>query len=62
MTLAQCLVGGFIGFGVFAAVLCYMVGGGVWFWLAMTTFLNVAYTITYLIRTRKQKREKNSHE
>ena len=52
LTFAQCLVGGYVGFGLLVAVLCFMTGGGVVFWLAMTTFLTVAYTAYYYFRTR----------
>tara|TARA_B100000029_G_scaffold244391_1_gene241554 strand:- start:2575 stop:2808 length:234 start_codon:yes stop_codon:yes gene_type:complete len=56
LTLLQCLVGGFVGFGLLTAVLCFMVGGGIAFWLSMTTFLTVGYTIVYLIRTRNERK------
>ena len=39
LTLAQCLVGGYFGFGLFVGILCYGVGAGLLFWLVMTTFL-----------------------
>ena len=57
MTSAQCLVGGFVGFGLFTAILCLMVGGGFWFWLVMTTFLNIVYTVTYFLRKRGSSNE-----
>ena len=52
LTLAQCIVGGYCGFGLFVGVLCYSIGAGVLFWLVMTTLLNVLYTGYYFMSTK----------
>ena len=52
LTFAQCLVGGYFGFGLFVGVLCFSVGAGLLFWLVMTTFLTSVYTLYYFITTK----------
>ena len=56
LTLAQAVVGGYFGFGLFVGVLCYGIGASILFWLVMTTFLTVAYTAYYFLTTKPEHR------
>lgn len=55
LTLAQCAVGGFFGFGLFAGIFCYASASGLVRWLILTVFLTTLYTLYYFFSTKPPK-------
>lgn len=58
LTLLQNLVAGYIGFGLFLAVLCAATGADIVTWFVMTTFLTVSYTLYYSIKIAREDRRR----
>lgn len=52
LTLAQAIVGGYFGFGLFVAIFCYGTGANLLVWLVVTTFLTAVYTAYYFLTTK----------
>ncbi len=52
LTLAQAIVGGYFGCGLFVGIFCYLTGANLLVWLVATTFLTVLYTAYYFITTK----------
>ena len=52
LTLAQAIVGGYFGCGLFVALFCFLTGANLLVWLVVTTLLTFVYTAYYFITTK----------